>query len=174
MTPAILRLISLADACADDLEAELRGRHVGDHPVTLRALDRDLEVVRDLRAAIAEVRSVRGDLEALDPGRTRDGLPSPFPNGHLRQIARQALEGLPEGPWVYRLDPFDDWGEVRDARGQMVARASLRATQDELSEHRRNGTDPAEKIGTFIAACRTLVPGLIAEIDRLAGEEAAG
>lgn len=141
MTPAILRLISLADACADDLEAELRGRHVGDHPVTLRALDRDLEVVRDLRAAIAEVRSVRGDLEALDPGRTRDGLPSPFPNGHLRQIARQALEGLPEGPWVYRLDPFDDWGSSRcqrtDGRPGQSARHAGRAFR---ASQERNGS----------------------------------
>lgn len=39
----------------DDLEAEIRDRHQGDHPVTLRKLAQDMITVDAARAALAEM-----------------------------------------------------------------------------------------------------------------------
>jgi hypothetical protein len=43
---------------------------------------------------------------------------------------------------VYRPNEFDDWGMIRDENGSLFAVVRRPATEEELSEHRRDGTDP--------------------------------
>ena len=87
--------------------------------------------------------------------------------------AEKMLEGLPDGPWLYRPEAYDDWGWVRlppreDGPGWVVALVSCsRFTEDELGAHRWAGTDPCRELGEFIAWSRTGVPALIAENKRL-------
>lgn len=82
-------------------------------------------------------------------------------------LCETVLDGLPEGPWLYRPAPTDDWGEVRGPDGALIAKAATRASFEEMNAHRRAGTDPAEKIGRFIAEARDLIPKLMIEVTRL-------
>lgn len=52
-------LVEAAKAVASDLEAELIAKHPGDHPVTLRLLDRDMQAIRDFKAALARFQEAR-------------------------------------------------------------------------------------------------------------------
>lgn len=81
-------------------------------------------------------------------------------------LGSMILKDLPEGPWLYRPGEHDDWGEVRDLDGKMIARASLRAGTEDLSKHRESKTDPAEPVARFIARARSLVPALMAALRR--------
>lgn len=62
------------------------------------------------------------------------------------------------GEWVVRPHDFDDWGMVRakfDGERPWtvaLARAGRFTFEDELNEHRKNGTDPYEANAAFIAA----------------------
>lgn len=104
------------------------------------------------------------DLLASSP-RSAD---QPFPGlNPVLEMARHATEGVPDGPWLYRPNNTDDWGEVRSPDGYIVARASLRASREELAAHREARTDPCEKTGKFIARARTLIPAMAREIARL-------
>lgn len=86
------QVMTLATACADDLEDELRGRHVGDHPVTLQRLAADLEVVRNLRAALDALRSIReGSRDPADKA-GHDGLSGLFRDERKDPSARDPEE----------------------------------------------------------------------------------
>ena len=90
----------------------------------------------------------------------------------LRQKAARLLAGITPGPWFYRPLQWDDWGWVRgpaDERGfqWLVARtdAGVDRKGADDNEHRRNGTDPYRGNAEFIAACPTLVTGLLLALD---------
>lgn len=67
------------------------------------------------------------------------------------------LDGLPEGPWEYRPNAFDDWGIVRAADGAIVAnaRAGDRTAEEPEAKDRcrTEGRDPYEAVGRHIARC---------------------
>lgn len=64
-------------------------------------------------------------------------------------------------PWKYRPDKYSDWGEVRGADGYIVTRVSVcRHTEDQLSEHRKSGTDPEEYTARLIAAAPDMYEAL--------------
>lgn len=112
------QVMTLAAACADDLEGELLGRHVGDHPVTRRALAADLEVVRNLRAALEALRSIRESHEdpAGMPG--RDGPLRLSPVDRRDQLARDPAR---EPPYVHAPscpDPATEPGDTDRLRGK--------------------------------------------------------
>lgn len=79
---------------------------------------------------------------------------------------RALAEKATEGPWRYRPNEFDDWGYVRVSNGWPVAigRAGHGINGN---VHRTAGTDPYGDNSKFIAASRTAVPALIAEVERL-------
>lgn len=63
------------------------------------------------------------------------------------------------GPWLYRPNELDDWGMIRGGpEGFPLAKAlgARMADEDELNEHRRNGTDPYEADARLIAAAPDL------------------
>lgn len=70
------------------------------------------------------------------------------------------------GPWSYRPLEYDGWGTVRgapDAEGRqwIVCRARLPyCSEESLSEHRRNGTDPWEADALLISAAPELFEAL--------------
>jgi len=67
------------------------------------------------------------------------------------------LKGLPDGPWNYRPNEFDDWGIVRAADGSILANAragdSLRESEAYKARCRQNGLDPYSDVGEHIARC---------------------
>ena len=87
------------------------------------------------------------------------------------------FEKATDGPWAYRPQEFDDWGVIRatkpDRDGICFITANARdgrfATEEEFSEHRRNGTDPygpnAELIVALVNAWPTLRKSLRQEPD---------
>lgn len=85
----------------------------------------------------------------------------------ISAFGKALLEGLPDGPWAYRPAQTDDWGEVRGPDGSLIAKAATRASLEEMNAHRHAGTDPAERIGRFIASARSLIPDLLREVSHL-------
>jgi hypothetical protein len=75
--------------------------------------------------------------------------------------------GLPEGPWHYRPHGTDDWGVVRGAPdpngvGIFIIQARYPyCDETELAKHRRNMTDPYEKLARAIAS----IPDMMKEIE---------
>ena len=69
--------------------------------------------------------------------------------------------------WAYRPKEHDDWGIVRlaqpDENGwqRVICQASYFASPEELTQHRINGTDPAEANARLIAAA----PDLLTELE---------
>lgn len=69
--------------------------------------------------------------------------------------------------WAYRPDPYDDWGMVRcepDEQGRRWVVCQARhpfQTDSQLSEHRRNGTDPYAETACLIAAA----PDMLGQLD---------
>lgn len=104
-----------------------------------------------------------------------------MPDTHT-DAKKDEFAGMTAGPWHYRPNKFDDWGFVRAASGDLVARASSGRyeTEEELAAHRRNKTDPAEANARAIAALPDIiarltkaeaeVTALTAERDQLRGE----
>lgn len=93
-----------------------------------------------------------------------------------------ALHGVPDGQWLYRPDPLDDWGWVRvegdeEGRGPLVlsAKAGRYEQEKTYDEHRADGTDPYGPIARHAVATQPravlevarLVEILDAEIERL-------
>lgn len=71
---------------------------------------------------------------------------------------------LPEGPWLYRPNKFDDWGVVRLGKdGPILAVARSGSHDVDEDKHRHDRTDPYEDIGQAIAA----IPNMRREIARL-------
>ena len=73
-------------------------------------------------------------------------------------------------PWLYRPKEHDDWGMIRGGpEGFPLAKAlgARMADEDELNEHRRNGTDPYEADALLIAAAPDLLEALQAAIGAL-------
>ena len=71
------------------------------------------------------------------------------------------------GPWSVRPYPIDDWGWIRDAKGNLVAMARAGQFLDEaaLDIHRKNETDPYEGNARLIAAAPELLAALMAAKD---------
>lgn len=67
------------------------------------------------------------------------------------------LKGLPDGPWSYRPNEFDDWGIVRTADGSILANARAgdgeRESEGYKDQCRRKGLDPYSDVGEHIARC---------------------
>ncbi len=63
------------------------------------------------------------------------------------------LPGVPDGPYRYRPDVWDDWGIIRDKQGVVLQINWPRYTEDEASRHREHGTDPFEKAARHFARC---------------------
>jgi len=67
------------------------------------------------------------------------------------------------GPWRYAYDPIrDDWGYIRLANKVVIARANTfkLCTEDDLSLHRENGTDPCAADARLIAASPAMADAL--------------
>lgn len=62
------------------------------------------------------------------------------------------MAGFTKGPFAYRPNEFDDWGEVRGPNGYIVALGRSINRNEDLDAHRRAGTDPYEEVGQFITA----------------------
>lgn len=91
----------------------------------------------------------------------------------LAEIRARAEAATP-GPWYYRPREHDDWGQIRTAPGDdgfaaliACARSGGYPTEDELDQHRHNGTDPYGPNALFIVHAREDVPALLAEVERL-------
>lgn len=88
-------------------------------------------------------------------------MTNPTTLDHLERLAREATPG----PWLYRPRPHDDWGWVRSANDDLVARGYIGPGPylDEYAEaeHRRNGTDPRGPNAQYIAAAN---PAAILEL----------
>lgn len=73
------------------------------------------------------------------------------------------MSGGSEGPWVYRPNEYDDWGTVRavnpdeDGFHRHICKVHYVASPEELCEHRKRGTDPAEDDARMIAAAPDLL-----------------
>src|SRR4051812_19779320 len=78
-------------------------------------------------------------------------------------------DGATEGPWLYRSLEYDDWGYVRAPDGAVVAigRAGQFVGDDGFNAYRSAGTDPYGPNAKLVAAARTAVPALVAEVERL-------
>jgi len=76
------------------------------------------------------------------------------------------MSGYTLGPWVYRPNDYDDWGTVRsvnaDEHGyhRHICKVHYVASPEELCEHRKNGTDPAEADARLIAAAPAMLEAL--------------
>jgi hypothetical protein len=69
------------------------------------------------------------------------------------------------GPWRYRPDEYDDWGIVKGSDNFVICQARVRASEEELSTHRKNGTDPFAANAHLIAAAPTLYQALSAFVE---------
>lgn len=105
----------------------------------------------------------------------RDTYPDEDRRTALRTLDRilSGVRGLPEGRWVYRPNPEDDWGMVRnlDKDGACIgfianARSGRYDLEDSsaLATHRTDRTDPYAPVGRHIANCN---PEAILEISAL-------
>lgn len=102
----------------------------------------------------------------------------PITDERLAEI-RAGLEGLPEGPWSYRDQPYDDWGMVRGKRGAdglaefvMQAKSGF-PSEEEMAAHRRAGTDPWEAFAKHLARLDPqTVAALISRLDKAEGRAA--
>lgn len=66
-----------------------------------------------------------------------------------------------QGPWLYRPQPYDDWGSVRNGDGYLVAvAANPSISEHQYAEHRAARTDPYEANARLIAAAPELVEAL--------------
>ncbi|AIT81253.1 hypothetical protein [Novosphingobium pentaromativorans] len=84
------------------------------------------------------------------------------------------MSGHTKGPWEYRNQPHDDWGIVRAGRYLICqARSPEVYTDEQLSAHRRAGTDPWEANARLISAAPELL-ALLAEADRRIAWESVG
>lgn len=88
--------------------------------------------------------------------------------------ALAALQGIPPVQHVtvtglrYRPNEFDDWGQIRNADGSMFASVRRPASEEELAEHRRNGTDPYEDLARRLMASFEPKSKLPIELDGVA------
>jgi len=58
-----------------------------------------------------------------------------------------------KGPWLYRPNPYDDWGSVRNGEGYLVAvAANPSISESQYAAHRAARTDPYEANARLIAA----------------------
>lgn len=77
----------------------------------------------------------------------------------LLSRARAALEGVTEGPWESDWDPADNWFSItavpQEKHGHMYVCPEVTTVEGERAD------------AHFIAAARTLVPELVAEVERL-------
>lgn len=88
-----------------------------------------------------------------------------------REYVERLLDGVTEGPWLYRPGHYDDWGVVKAQDRQICqARHPDRLESKVLSEYRANGLDPWEANARFIAAARELVPALLARAEAAEAE----
>ena len=63
-----------------------------------------------------------------------------------------------QGPWLYRPQPYDDWGSVRNGDGYLVAvAANPSISEHQYAEHRAARTDPYEANARLIAAAPDLL-----------------
>ena len=84
----------------------------------------------------------------------------------------ETLDGYTPGPWGYRPNELDDWGDVRGGDGFRICQArDRRYMSDEyLSACRTSKVDPWEENARLIAAApdmRETILALCAEVDRL-------
>lgn len=112
---------------------------------------RDTRTVYEL-AGVQVLRGKGVHHHALDDARAQADA---IVRGYAKLALPAALRGLLADaglalPLTYRPDPFDDWGWIRGADGKIAAVAKVRGSEDELAEHRRNHTDPAEPVGRLI------------------------
>ena len=76
-------------------------------------------------------------------------------------------EAATPGPWAHRPMEYDDWGTVRaayrseDGFQHFICRCNYDATPEELTDHRVNGTDPAEPNAELIVTLRNAVPEIL-------------
>lgn len=90
----------------------------------------------------------------------------------LAEIERLLAAATP-GEWQYRPVEDDDWGWIRSERQDGIhpivamARAGRRMTDEQLAEHRRNGTDPYDGNARLIAAAPAALRSLIARLRTL-------
>ncbi len=56
-----------------------------------------------------------------------------------------------ELPWSYRPYKYDDWGVIKSKCGRFIINVrDLHVTEEDKDQHRKDKTDPYEKIGTEI------------------------
>ena len=53
---------------------------------------------------------------------------------------------------LYRPFKFDDWGMIREENGRLFAVVRRPVPEAEMSEHRKNGTDPYEELARRLIA----------------------
>jgi hypothetical protein len=87
-----------------------------------------------------------GDLPMIEERALDEALEAfservPYENQPDDEEPAVALTGL-----RYRPNEFDDWGQIRNADGSMFASVRRPASEEELAEHRRAGTDPYEDL----------------------------
>lgn len=65
------------------------------------------------------------------------------------------------GPWRYRPHKYDDWGWIRAANDELVARVGIASdNEEELNEHRRKRTDPFWADAQLVTAAPELLAAL--------------